>query len=123
MIGGFPNLSRERPRKAPKRAAKMRAGRDSLAAAGAFKEDFMPGRRWKRKRVKSKAQFEQAHFQGEGFLDIAAQAALKLFKNSQVFQRIRRVDPLGNMLCPRHLRKIQKLVAWSLRAVSTVWPL
>ena len=65
----------------------------------------------------SKAQFEEADFQGEGFLDIAAQTTLKLLENSKVLQCVGWGDPLRDTFGSGHLRKVKKVLDGRLRLI------
>src|SRR6266568_7389176 len=57
MMGGLPNLSRDRPKNPPKSAAKTRSNNS----------------------LELHMQLQQGHFQREGFLDVGSQPALELF--------------------------------------------
>ncbi len=53
-------------------------------------------------------QFQQPDLQGQGFLDVCVQPALKLLHDPQILHGLLRRDPLGHALRPGHLRKSQK---------------
>src|SRR6266853_2572237 len=86
MMGGLPNLTRDRPKNPPKSAAKTRGNNTS--------ELHM--------------QLQQGHFQGEGFLDVGSKPALELFHDLQILHGLFGGNPPGNCVGPGNLWKIQK---------------
>src|SRR6266853_4371412 len=110
MMGGLPNLSRDRPKNPPKSAAKTRGNNTSelhmQLQQGHFHREYSVGR--VTLCAPSYMQLQQRHFQGEGFLDIGSKPALELFHDLQILHGFFGGNPPGNCVGPGNLWKIQK---------------
>ena len=67
------------------------------------------GRPTEESAVLLEAQFQQADFEGEGFLDVGVKPALELFEDAEIFERVFWGNSLGDFFCRSHLREVQKL--------------